>query len=639
MISIQTFSNREKFGISQIGIYLTIFVFISGIALSQDRPRREVTWVNPKLPNGPGLTHHILKSEALGHEAGYVVWLPPDYEKNVNQRYPVIYFLHGAGGNESADAGGFSSRVADAIQKEILPPVICVFPNGGMSGYRDAVEKMIINELIPLIDQTYRTIAKPESRVLAGFSMGGAGSVRLVTTHPNLFRAAASWGGGARRGSEALFDAATNNAETLKKNGVAFLQIKGDQDHPEGNQDFAKHLDELGIPNELIILPDINHNLGLYYERSTEPMMRFIGRHIQAMDKADNAKPATSNRPGAEYPKVHSDRRVTFRVNAPNAQKVQVVPGGEDNGLGAGPFDMTKDDDGVWMVTTPPAVPGFHYYWLSVDGFNCNDYSTKTFFGWNKECSGVEVPDPALSFYAIKDVPHGDVRSHWYYSQLSKMWRHIRVYTPPEYDKNSDRRYPVLYLQHGSGESERGWTEQGRANFILDNLLAEEKAVPMIIVMENGMVAPRGEETPEQRRQYHRNQAFADVVMQELIPEIDKAYRTIPDRNHRAIAGLSMGAGQAIQIGLSNLDTFAYIGAFSGGTRSDAYANISDPKPRLIWIGAGTMEPSRVTSGRTIVETLQKSEISAVWYEAPGTSHEWQTWRFCLHDFAPRLFQ
>jgi len=357
---------------------------------------------------------------------------------------------------------------------------------------------------------------------------------------------------------------------------------------------------------------------------------------------ADDAKPATSNLPGVEYPRVHSDLRVTFRISAPNAQKVQVVPGGSDNGLGQGPFDTQRDDKGVWTVTIPPAVPGFHYYWLLVDGFACNDPATQTYFGWNKECSGIEVPDKTLDFYDIKDVPHGEVRAHWYYSKVTGMWRRAMVYTPPEYDKDPQTRYPVLYLQHGSGENERGWTSQGRANFILDNLIAEKKAQPMIVVMENGMVAPRAGGTPAAAKSganARRNEAFGDLVINDLVPMVDATYRTIPDRTHRAIAGLSMGAGQAMQIGLGNLDKVACVGSFSGGGMGRSDSGIPEPKPLLVWMGAGSAESSRMTSGKATVEAMTKAGIPAVWFETPGTSHEWQTWRKCLHDFAPRLFQ
>ncbi len=357
---------------------------------------------------------------------------------------------------------------------------------------------------------------------------------------------------------------------------------------------------------------------------------------------AGDSQPATSNLPGAEYPRVHSDLRVTFRVNAPTAQKVQVMPG-DDNGLGKGPFDMVRDDKGVWTVTIPPAVPGFHYYWLIVDGFPCNDPSTQTYFGWNKESSGIDVPDKSLDFYDVKDLPHGEVRAHWYYSKTTAAWRRIYVYTPPDYDRNTKARYPVLYLQHGSGENERGWTSQGRANFILDNLIAAKKAEPMIVVMENGMVAskPGATQAAQPGAPQRRNAAFGEVVVNDLVPMIDATYRTLSGREQRAIAGLSMGAGQAIQIGLANLDKFAYIGSFSGGGPRGGSTDPAELKKRvrLFWMGAGTVELGRFGSGKANVEKLSKAGVNAVWFEAPGTSHEWQTWRKCLYDFAPRLFR
>ena len=322
---------------------------------------------------------------------------------------------------------------------------------------------------------------------------------------------------------------------------------------------------------------------------------------VAGAQAADDSQPAVSNLPGAEYPRVHADSRVTFRVSAPNAKKVQVVPGGSDNGLGQGPFDMQRDDKGIWTATIGPVVPGFHYYWLLVDGFACNDPATQTYFGWSKECSGIDVPDKTLDFYDIKDVPHGEVRSHWYYSKTTGMWRRAMVYTPPDYDGDPQTRYPVLYLQHGMGENERGWTAQGRANFILDNLIAQKKAQPMIVVMENGMVAPRAggaSASAKPGANSRRNEAFGDLIVNDLVPMVDATYRTIPDRTHRAIAGLSMGAGQAMQIGLGNLDKFAYIGSFSGGGMGRSDSSKLEPKPLLVWMGAGSAESSRDDLGQ-----------------------------------------
>src|ERR1700723_4502692 len=204
---------------------------------------------------------------------------------------------------------------------------------------------------------------------------------------------------------------------------------------------------------------------------------------------ADPSPPAASNGPGAAPPAIHADRSITFTLKAPEARTVQVAGG---DGLGKGPFAMTKDAEGVWSVTTPPAVPGFHYYWFVLDGVPVNDPSSETYFGYNKETSGVEVPEEGANYYAIADVPHGEVRAKWYLSKVTGEWRRAFVYTPPGYDKNPQTRYPLLILQHGAGEDETGWTRQGDAQFILDNLIAAGKAVPMIVVMDRGYATRPG---------------------------------------------------------------------------------------------------------------------------------------------------
>ena len=288
---------------------------------------------------------------------------------------------------------------------------------------------------------------------------------------------------------------------------------------------------------------------------------------------ASDAQPAPTNILGAQYPRVLPDNRVTFELRAPNAQQVRVqIPGG--------PFEMAKGADGVWSVTTTPLVPGFHYYTFIVDGVAMNDYGSHAFYGTSKDSSGVEVPEKGVDYYSQKDVPHGDVRIHSYFSRITGRLRRCFVYTPPDYDTNIRARYPVLYLQHGSGEDETGWTFQGHANLILDNLIAAKKAVPMIIVMDNGYATPAGQPLPQAPptappigaagrgaaggRGAGGSSAFEDVVIKEIIPMVDATYRTIADREHRAIAGLSMGANQAASIGTHNLDKFAFIGGFSG---------------------------------------------------------------------------
>jgi len=382
----------------------------------------------------------------------------------------------------------------------------------------------------------------------------------------------------------------------------------------------------------------------------------------------DQAVPATSNVPGAQTPSIRSDRRITFSLKAPDAASLQVAGG---DGLGMGPFPMTKGTDGTWSVTTPPSVPGFHYYWFVLNGVAVNDPASETYFGYGRETSGIEVPESGADFYAIQNVPHGEVRAKWYLSKTTGEWRRAFVYTPPGYDEHSTTRYPVLILQHGSGEDETGWTRQGRAQFILDNLIAAGTARPMIVVMDRGYAQRAGTAQPMggssawlQNLQVAFT-AFEDVVAHDLIPMIDASYRTIPDREHRAMAGLSMGGMQTLFITLQHLDLFAYIGSFSGpiipslntGNLSvnripepfdtkTAYGNVfADPtafnkRVKLLWLGAGTAESAQFRNGiGSAVEALRKAGVRLQYFESSGTAHEWQTWRRDLNDFAPRLFR
>ncbi len=369
----------------------------------------------------------------------------------------------------------------------------------------------------------------------------------------------------------------------------------------------------------------------------------------------DDAKPATSNVPRAEYPRIHRDRRITFRLKAPEASKVQVQPGGADNGLGKGPFDLERGADGTWTVTTPPAVPGFHYYWLIVDRVAMNDPGSETFFGYGKPTSGVEVPDDGVDFYDVKPVPHGEVRALWYHSKATGLPRRAFIYTPPGYDADPVRRYPVLYLQHGAGEDERGWSTQGRMNFILDNLIAAGKAKPMIVVMENGYAVATSQPQaqlegarPPAPRFDHRG--LEAVLLGEVIPLVDASYRTSADRDHRAMAGLSMGGMQTLQIAPNHLETFSHIGSFSGPPLEGFDASRSyggafkDPaafngKVHLLWLGCGSGEERFARSVHAMHAALEQAGVKHVTFDSPGTAHEWQTWRRCLHDFAPRLFR
>ena len=359
--------------------------------------------------------------------------------------------------------------------------------------------------------------------------------------------------------------------------------------------------------------------------------------------------PAPSNVGNAEYPRIESDLRVVFRLKAPNAKQVKIDGGA---GLVKQPIDLVRGEDGTWTVTTPPVVPGFHYYWFLVDGLRVNDPASYAWFGWARETSGIEVPEPGVDFYdAKRDLPHGEVRERWYFSKLTDKWRRAHVYTPPDYDKKTRTRYPVLYLQHGAGENERGWVEQGRAQFILDNLIAAGKARPLIAVADTGYAAYANTNGGSGfRRSAGPTGAFDDVMLTELIPMIDATYRTLDDRAHRAMAGLSMGSGQTLGLTLRHLDKFSWIGAMSGPPRqgfdvATAYDGVFrdsagfNKKVKLLWLGAGTAE-ERVHSGTLAMhEALEKAGIRNVMYSSPGTDHEWQTWRRSLQDFVPRLFR
>jgi len=373
-------------------------------------------------------------------------------------------------------------------------------------------------------------------------------------------------------------------------------------------------------------------------------------------------QPSSTNVWGAEYPRVDSNGRVQIRVKAPDATKVKL-------NFWSGPkVDTEKQTDGFWTVTTGPLVPGFHYYTLNIDGADVSDPNTQAYFGGGRPVSAVEVPEPGSTYYSPQDVPHGQVHEVWYDSKVTGTWRHALVYLPPNYDTQTKVRYPVLYLQHGGGEDETGWIRQAHANFILDNLIAAGTSKPMIIVMAYGYTRRAGQTAPDLtgkpfgspemlKGMQDMTAAFEDDVTQALIPFIDSTFRTLSDRDHRAMAGLSMGGMQTFQITLDHLNLFSYIGGFSGAggmlvlgdrkldPKNDYNGVFADPaafakKVHLLWIGVGTNEPERMRAGlQRLHASLDEAKINHVFYESPGTDHEWQTWRRDLKDFAPRLFQ
>jgi len=367
----------------------------------------------------------------------------------------------------------------------------------------------------------------------------------------------------------------------------------------------------------------------------------------QAATIAEDFRPSTLNQPGQEFPQVNSQGYVRFRVNAPDAQSVKATLG-----LGGqGGTELHKGADGVWTGTTSgPLDEGFHYYHLNIDGGVFNDPGTLNFYGSIRWESGIEVPAHDADFYALKNVPHGNVQQILFPSPSTGIERRAFVYTPPGYDANTATRYPVLYLQHGWGEDETAWTNQGHANLIMDNLIAQKAARPFIVVMTYGMTngikpgAPGGLASFDMK-------PFETVLIHELIPYVDSHFRTLADRNHRAMAGLSMGGFETKAITTANVDKFAYVGLFSGGTFSvDDVAKAPGfrDKMKLAFVSFGSRElDSRRTAPPGIVpsdpvanaKALKASGFNSVFYVSPNTAHEFLSWRRSLHEFAPLLFR
>lgn len=362
--------------------------------------------------------------------------------------------------------------------------------------------------------------------------------------------------------------------------------------------------------------------------------------------------PNAYNVGGKLYPQVNPDKSVTFQFTAPSADKV-VLNLGKD-------YEMTKDEKGVWSVTTDPQVVGFHYYAVKVGGLGVIDPAGEVFYGTSKWSSAVEVPEDAVAadYYTPKqDVPQGAVRSVRFYSDVCKEWRRMYVYTPAEYYDNPEKRYPVLYLQHGGGEDEHGWAQQGKTGIILDNLIAEGKALPFIVVMDNGTwtsfkradgsslnMGPRrqgaGMNLPEDW-----TEGFRNTLIQDIVPMIDRNFRTIADKDHRALAGLSMGGMETKEIGLRRPDVFGWLGIFSGGTISKEEADAAAgfrKNNRLTFVSYGSREVEGGRQGgdpKILTDELNASGTKAVYYVSDQTAHEWQTWRRSLYQFAQLLWK
>ena len=377
------------------------------------------------------------------------------------------------------------------------------------------------------------------------------------------------------------------------------------------------------------------------------PRQNPIVPSVQA--EADDFKPASTNQENKQFPAVNSKRQVRAQILAPKATFVGLDIAGKI-------YEMTKDENGLWTGTSEPQDEGFHYYQLNIDGANVPDPNSLYYYGASRWGSGIEIPSDDQDFWQVKNVPQGSVSEVFYWSTYTEQMRRCHVYLPHEYFTNPTKKFPVLYLQHGMGENEYGWAEQGHTAQIMDNLIAEGKAVPCIIVMDNGLNTrrpgeqggfggPRPQGAPGQggpRRGGFGgfSEGFKNVLFNDIIPMVEKNYRVIADAQHRAYAGLSMGGMQAREITLANPEKFAYVGSFSSGAWSVDQVKGSEGFAKnvklLFMSGGGKENMGCVEAAKNIKEQVG---MNAVGYESPGTAHEWHTWRRSLHEFAQLMFK
>jgi enterochelin esterase-like enzyme len=608
-------------------------------------------------------------SKSVGATRKMQVYTPPGYTKD--GKYPVLYLLHGIGGDETEWQRFANPNVLldNLIADGKAEPMIVVMPNGraqkndraegnvfATAPAFAAFEQDLLNDVIPAIESRYSVQADREHRALAGLSMGGGQSLNFGLGHLDTF----AWIGGfssapnTKPASELVPDAAAAKAK-LK---LLWLSCGTKDGLIRISQGVHAYLKEKGVPHVWHV--DDNAHDPVHWKNSLYHFAQLIFRaegtpaapanpagepvppdsqpaSSQTAPPVEDFQPSSLNQPGQQYPQVNSERRVRFRIVAPQAQSVGVSFRGTQ---------LTKGEDGAWVGTTRPLDEGFHYYHLTIDGGTFNDPGTLNFYGSTRWESGVEIPAHDEDFYALKDVPHGRVQQIFFPSKSTDTQRRAFVYTPPQYDKDLDKRYPVLYLQHGWGEDETAWSNQGRANLIMDNLIAEGKIRPFLIVMTYGM-------TNEVRfggLARFSIGPFQTVLVDELIPYIDANFRTLADQPYRAMAGLSMGGMETRQITLANLDKFSHIGLFSGGSISlDDVNNTPDfkEKVKLVFVSYGSRELGGRRGGRggfggdpkANAEALKQAGINSVFYVSQDTAHEFQSWRRSLHQFASLLFR
>ena len=594
-------------------------------------------------------------SKTVGSKRRALIYTPPGYTKK--KKYPVLYLLHGIGGDEKEWLnGGTPQLILDNLYAGgKIEPMIVVMPNGRAMKDDRAVgnifdsakvqafatfEKDLLNDVIPFIEKKYPVLADREHRAIAGLSMGGGQSLNFGLGNLNKF----AWIGG--------FSSAPNTKspkELVPDPEVAKQKIKllfiscGASD---GLISFSKrthdYLQQNNVPHIYFIEPGV-HDFKVW----KNGLYMFSQLIFKPVDPSTFSKypvagaPLSTNIRNAKYPQVTSDSRVLFSIKAPDAKKVQIDL--------AKKYDLVKDTAGVWTVTTDSVSEGFHYYSLLIDGVAVADPASETFYGMGRMASGIEIPFAGGDYYSIKNVPHGDIRIKKYFSRNTFSWRQFYIYTPPGYDSATADKYPVLYLLHGGGEDERGWATQGKTDMILDNLIADKKAVPMLIVMVDGNfygsgggIAGFGEPALK---------SFENELMQNVMPFVEKYFRTKTDAGNRALAGLSMGGLQTLYAGLKNTSMFSWLGVFSSGWWANQPA-LSDPQYAFMkehsstinsnlknfWIAMGGPEDIAYKNCKMMLGRFDEMGVKYQYSEYPG-GHTWPVWRNNLYNFSQVLFK
>ncbi len=608
----------------------------------------------PDIPHGK-VDSFTYNSKTVGAKRKSLIYLPPGYSKN--KKYPVLYLLHGIGGDEYEWLnGGHPEIILDNLYAQgKVEPMIVVMPNGrAMKDDRATgnifdsakvaafatFEKDLLNDLIPYIEKHYPVYTDQPHRAIAGLSMGGGQSLNFGLGNLDKFGwiGAFSAAPNTKKPEELLPDPAAAKSK-LKLLWISCGASDGLITFSQRTHDY---LVKNNVPHIYYIEPGVHE-----FKVWKNGLYMFSQLIFKPVDTSTFSKypvvgaPASTNIRSANYPQILADHRVIFSVRALDAQRMQVDLGKK--------YDMEKDTSGTWTVTTDSIGEGFHYYSLIIDGVAVADPSSETFYGMGRMASGIEIPFAGGGYYAMRNVPHGDIRIEKYFSKVTNSWRQFYIYTPPGYDADATAKYPVLYILHGGGEDERGWAMQGKTDLILDNLIAEQKAKPMLIVMPDANIGVGGFSSGGIESAL---KLFETEMKQAVIPFVEKNYRTLNDAGSRALAGLSLGGLHTLYTGINNTDVFAYLGVFSSGWilpmmnnfANDQYAFVKDNADKInrnlkvFWFSEGGKEDIAYKNGQIMLGKLDDLKIKHTYYEYPG-GHSWPVWRNDLYNFAQLLFK